>query len=297
MMDRRHFLSTSLMASTVAGLPAPMYAGTRGGEFSIGLTAVVVREYVRSFNDFRDYLSRRTGRPVEFVQRRTYAEIMDMLETGKLQAGWICGYPYVQPRDPEYIDLLVAPVYHGAPLYRSLVIVPRDSPARRLGDLRGQVFAYSDPDSNSGYLVPRATLADAGQDPERFFRLTFFTYSHAETVTAVADQLANGGAVDSYVYNIMKKYEPEVAARTRVIGTSRQYGFPPLVLRRGVASNARARFRETLLTMSGDSEGAALLARLDLDGFSEVAPTLYDSIRELSQRANLTYSRVKGVNP
>ncbi len=295
-MDRRRFLHSSLMAAGLSGLASPMLAVPRDGEIAIGLTAVVVREYVRSFNDFRDYLSRRTGQPVEFVQRRTYADIMDMLKAGKLQAAWICGYPYVKPRDPEFIDLLAAPLYRGAPLYRSLVIVPRDSEALQIEDLKGKVFAYSDPDSNSGYLVPRATLARAGYDPERFFRFTFFTYSHAETVTAVADRLANGGAVDSYVYNILKKYEPALAARTRIINASRQYGFPPIVVHRNLATGIRRRFRDALLTMADDPEGAALLARLDLDGFAEVSPSLYDSIREVARIAGLPYSNAKVVD-
>jgi phosphate/phosphite/phosphonate ABC transporter binding protein len=294
MMNRRRFVGSSLFAATVGGLPAPMLAKSREGEFAIGLTAVVVREYVRSFNDFGDYLSRRTGRPVEFVQRRTYADIMDMLKDGNLQAAWICGYPYVQPRDPEYIDLLATPVYRGAPLYRSLVIVPRGSPVRRLSDLKGKVYAYSDPDSNSGFIVPRATLADAGYDPERFFRLTFFTYSHAETVSAVADRLADGGSVDSYVYNILRKYEPKLAASTRVIAASRQYGFPPIVLHRNMTGEIGDRFRDTLLGMAADAEGRTLLERLDLDGFAVVSPALYDSIRDVARRASPPYSLANG---
>jgi len=268
-------------------LPGGTSALGRQGELRIGLTAVVVREYVRSFNDFRDYLSVRTGRPVSFVQRRSYADIMDLLGRGELEAAWICGYPYVQQRNPEYLDLLVSPVYRGAPLYRSLVIVPSDSSARSVEDLRNKAFAFSDPDSNSGYLVPRAMLTEAGYDPEQFFRFTFFTYSHAETVAAVADRMADGGAVDSYVYNLMKKYEPGLAARTRVITSSRQFGFPPIVVHRSLPGDIRDRLRQALVGMSTDPEGELLLERLDLDGFAVVAPTLYDTIRKLARSAGL----------
>ena len=284
-MNRRRFLRSTTIAAGLAALPGRLPALADDGALRIGLTAVVVREYVRSFNDFRDYLTIRTGRAVRFVQRRTYADIMDLLARGELEAAWICGYPYVQPREPEFLDLLVAPVYRGAPLYRSLVIVPADSVAENIEDLRDGVFAYSDPDSNSGYLVPRSALAEMGHDPNRFFRFSFFTYSHAETVAAVAEKMANGGAVDSYIYNIQSRYEPDLVARTRVIRTSRQFGFPPIVVHRDLAPDVRLRLLDTLTGMAGDREGAALLARLDLDGFSQVAPPLYDSIRELARRA------------
>ena len=283
-MNRRRFLRSTAITTGLAALPGRLSALADDGALRIGLTAVVVREYVRSFNDFRDYLTLRTGRAVSLVQRRTYADIIDLLSRGELEAAWICGYPYVQPRDPEFLDLLVAPVYRGAPLYRSLVIVPADSIAQEIEDLRDGVFAYSDPDSNSGYLAPRSTLAAMGHDPDRFFRFSFFTYSHAETVAAVAERMADGGAVDSYVYNIQKRYEPDLVARTRVIRASRQFGFPPIVVRADLAQDVRLRLRDTLTGMADDSGGAALLARLDLDGFANVAPSLYDSIRELARR-------------
>jgi phosphonate transport system substrate-binding protein len=250
-----------------------------------GLTAVVVRENLHSFNLLGKYLTLRLGRPVEFVQRRTYADIMDLLDRGELEAAWICGYPYVKRRSPEFLDLLVAPVYAGAPLYRSLVIVHEGSDAERLEDLAGSVFAYSDPDSNSGYMVPRATLRDAGFDPDRFFRFSFFTYSHAETVMAVNERMADGGAVDSYVYEVMKRSASPIAARTRVIHRSKQFGFPPIVVRRDLPPGISERLRDVLVGMSSDADGVRLLARLSLDGFAVVSPALYDPIREVARKA------------
>ncbi|MFQ5565398.1 MAG: phosphate/phosphite/phosphonate ABC transporter substrate-binding protein [Paracoccaceae bacterium] len=284
MLDRRRFIFRATLAAA-AVRSAPVGALGRDGELRFGLTAVVVRENLNSFNLFEKYLTLRLGRPVEFVQRRTYADIMDLLGRGELDAAWICGYPYVKRRSPEFLDLLVAPVYAGAPLYRSLVIVPQDSPAEHFEDLAGKSFAYSDPDSNSGYMVPRATLRDAGFDPDRFFRFTFFTFSHAETVMAVSERMADGGAVDSYVYEVMQKFHSPVAGRTRVIHRSKQFGFPPIVVRRDLRPEVRERLRDVLVDMSSDADGVQMLARLSLDGFAEVSPALYDPIREVVRKA------------
>lgn len=51
--------------------------------------AVVVRENLKSFNLFGEYLTLRLGRPVTFVQRRSYADIMELLRRGELEAAWI----------------------------------------------------------------------------------------------------------------------------------------------------------------------------------------------------------------
>ena len=94
-MNRRWFLGMSMSAAGSAlTLSAPALA--RAGELRIGLTAVVVREYARVYNDFRSYLSVRTGRAVSFVQRRSYADIMDLLRRQQRRLG-LDGFQVVEP--------------------------------------------------------------------------------------------------------------------------------------------------------------------------------------------------------
>jgi phosphonate transport system substrate-binding protein len=258
-----------------------------------GLTAVVVRENLQLYDRWSAYLRKHIGRPVHFVQTRSYREIMGLLEAGGLDFAWICGYPFVQTRDPEFLELLAVPVFEGAPLYRSYIIVPRDSPFTTLADLKGQVFAFSDPDSNSGYLVPQAMLAQRGHRPDDFFRLSFFTYSHAETVEAVAEGLAGGGAVDSYIWEYLDKTQPDLTARTRVIMRSETFGFPPLVARLGIDTDLRNRMAAVLIGMKGDGEGRELLAEFALDGFGQFPGSLFDPIRQLAE----SLSQVPLVEP
>ncbi|UCH74284.1 MAG: phosphate/phosphite/phosphonate ABC transporter substrate-binding protein [Rhodospirillales bacterium] len=247
-----------------------------------GLTAVVVRDDLQLYDRWSSYLSKRVGRPVQFVQARSYREIMGLLQAGGLDFAWICGYPFVQQRDPETLELLAVPVYEGAPLYRSYIIVHRDSPISSLAEMKGRVFAFSDPDSNSGYLVPQAMLAERGHTPQSFFRLSFFTYSHAETIEAVAEGLAEGGAVDSYVWEYLDGNQPDLTARTRIIARSETFGFPPLVARLGIGPELRYAMSEALIGMTQDAEGRELLAQFALDGFAQYPPGLFDSIRDMA---------------
>jgi phosphonate transport system substrate-binding protein len=219
-----------------------------------GLTAVVVRENLRFFDDMTIYLSQKLDRPVIFVRRKSYREIMDLLANGNLDFAWICGYPLVQKRDPEYLAPISIPIYKGKPLYRSYTIVHRDSPYRSIVDLSKKVFAYSDPDSNSGFLYPRHYLSKLGHDPDSFFRQTVFTYNHAETVEAVAARFADGGAVESYIWEYLNETNPALVEQTRVIHASPTFGFPPI-------------------------GGRRLLNTLHLDGFGTFYRHLYDGIR------------------
>lgn len=267
---------------TPLALAAPRVAWAGGATVRFGLTAVVVQENLQFFQAWRRYLEDRVERPIHFVQRRSYREVMQLLEAGEVDFAWICGYPFVRRRQTEILDVLAVPVYEGKPLYSSYIIVHADDPARRLADLGGRSFAFSDPDSNSGYLAPRGMLRRLGLTPERFFRLTFFTYNHAETVEAVADGFADGGAVDSYVWEYLKRTRPDLAGRTRVVEWSEPFGFPPLVSRRGGDPVLAARMRDALFSMPGNRDGRRLLADLALDGFQAAGPELYESIRLLA---------------
>ena len=62
------------------------------------------------------------------------------------------------------------------------------------------MFAYADPHSNTGYLVPRHEIRRNGGDPKTFFKRTFYTWSHRKLIDAVAAGLVQGGNVDSYVW-------------------------------------------------------------------------------------------------
>lgn len=262
-------------------------AGAADGPVRFALTGAVVRENQKIYDRWAEFLSGRLGRPVEFVQRRTYREIMDLLRDGEIDFAWICSLPFVQQRDPEYLDPLLTPVWNGKPLYQSYIIVNQASSFHSLRDLKNAVFAYSEPESNSGYLVPRAMVLDSGHDPEIFFRYTFFTFSHAETVEAVASRVADGAAVDSYVWEVLQRLRPNLTNQTRVVHRSETYGFPPVVVRRATDPILRQRMNDALESMHKDPTGKAILTNLQLDRFEHLDTSLYDGVRRNALRLHV----------
>lgn len=246
----------------------------------IGLTPVFLDDQTAFVNAWRGYLENRMKRPVVFVQRASYQEITDLMRQGKLDFAWLCGYPYV--RNKQSMKLLAVPAYRGKPVYRSYLIVPAsDRQTRSIADLRGKVFAFSDPDSNSGYLVPRYELYRLQEKPGSFFGKTFFTGSHRKVVEAVAAGLAQGGAVDGYVWDMLALQHPELTSQTRIVKESVEFGFPPFVAGKAVAPAEVTAMRNILLAMPQNEEGAKLLRQLRLDGFVEGDERLYDSIAQM----------------
>lgn len=271
---RRTLLKATLAISILGHVEA-----SATGLLKFGLTPVFLNNDIELLARFRSYLSRQTGREVQLVQRRTYEEITTLLLSGQLTAAWICGYPLVQYR--EELSLVAVPLWEKQPLYSAYLIVPKGRTAAGIDDLRGDLHAFSDPNSNSGYLVTAALLAEKELRPESFFRDVIFTYGHRNVVRAVASGLAQSGSVDGYVWEVMASLQPDLTGRTAVIRKSELLGFPPVA---SLASQAAASdvqlIRKALLAMSEDAEGREVLSLLRLDGFAEEPNTLYDSIAE-----------------
>jgi len=268
----------------------PLHAADAQPPIRFGLTAVVVTENLRFLDQWSQYLERKMGRKVELVLRKSYREVMDLLDSGSIDFAWICGFPYIQSREPESIQLLTVPVYRGAPRYHSYIIVPQSSPHQKFSDLKGQVFAFSDPDSNSGFLYPLALMVAQDETPGTFFRQTFFTFNHAETVQAVSEQFADGGAVDSYIWEYLAIFRPEITEKTRIIKKSQSFGFPPIVSRLGVNPDTVDLMKNTLEGMDEDINGKALLAQLKLDGFGNYPDSLFNGIRATANKVSSAHS-------
>ena len=274
-----------------AALAAPWLPAARADDalpaLRVGLTPVFLDNQVAFLNQWRRYLETRLQRPVQFVQRGSYRDVVVLLLQGQLDFAWLCGYPYV--RNTARLRLLAVPLYRGAPLYQSYLIVPaRDTTTTTLLDLRGKVFAYSDPDSNSGHLYTQYSLLQRRESPSTFFAKTFFTWGHRKVVDAVAVGLAQGGAVDGYVWDTLALLHPGPTARTRIVERSPTFGFPPFVARASIGTPEFASMQSVLLRMRGDAEGAALLQRLNLDGFEPGTPALFDGVRAMSRLVDPT---------
>ncbi len=240
-------------------------------------------ETVSAYQELMDYIARRLGRPVELKQRRTYQEVNDMLGTGRLDAAILCSGPYVHARRQYGIDLLAVPVIGGSPTYYSYIIVPTASPAASLADLKGKRFAYTDPLSTSGRLYPMYAIMQAGHRPATFFAKTFLTYSHDNSIEAVAEGVADGAAVDSLIYNYLKRIRPGLVARTRVVQASPPLGAQPVAAPRRLDPAVKRNLQAVILEMDQDRAARPILQKLGVDRFIRGDDALYDGIRRMLQ--------------
>ncbi len=276
--------------------PAP-HAGESGTLRGAVAAMISPRETFIHYRQLLAYLAQKSGKDLEFVQRKTYEEINELLGKGEIDLAFICSGPYASARDRYGLVPLAVPEVQGSTSYQAYLIVNRSSPFHRLQDLKGQTFAFTDPDSNTGRLVPTFWLAELDQRPETFFKQVIYTYSHDNSILAVARGLVAGAAVDGLVWEYFQATNPVFTSKTRIIKKSQAYGIPPLVASRHLPAAEGKRLQQVLLSMHQDPEGKKILSELLIDRFLPLQEEWYDSIRSMHRRLALLERKPHAVEP
>jgi phosphonate transport system substrate-binding protein len=233
------------------------------------------------YQELLGYIGKNSGFRVQLVQRKTYEEVNELFPKGQIDLAFICTGPFAASREKFGFEALATPQVRGQPFYQSYLIVPKDSPYQQLEDLKGRVFAFTDPDSNTGAMVPQFWLAQLGEIPESFFSKTIFTYSHDNSILAVAKGLVDAAAVDGHQWEYFERFSPTYTSKTRVIRKSQPFGSPPLVASARLKDEVRSKIQELVLSMHTDPDGRRILENLLIDRFVAPQEEWYEPARAM----------------
>lgn len=249
----------------------------------IGMGAMITpKEGYVYYQQLQRYIEKKLGIEVQLVDRDSYDEMNSLLESGGVDAAFVCAGPYVDGKAKFNLELLAMPLVKGKPIYHSYIIVHKDSAVSNFKDLRGKVFAFTDPKSNTGKLVPTYMLAMLKETPEHYFSRVEYTYGHDKSIRAVAEKVVDGAAVDSLIWEYAAIKKPELTAQTKIIAKSEPYGIPPVVARPGMDPVLKKNLKDVLLAIANDPEGKEILKGMMIDAFVSGDDKNYDSIRAMN---------------
>jgi phosphonate transport system substrate-binding protein len=259
-------------------------AQDRRPTLTIAVGAMISPETTRVYyEELLGLIAEKMGRRAVFSQRRTYAEVNEMVRKREVDLAFVCAGPYTQGKRDCCMEMLVVPVANGKTVYHSYIIVPKASPAASLNDLRGKKFAFTDPQSNTGALVPTYMLAKRGENPKTFFQEVFYSNSHDNSIRAVAEGQADGAAVDSLIWEFVNRVDPPLTAKTRIIEKSPPYGIPPVVVHPNLDPAVKKQLTSIFLSLHQDPRAVPLLNKIQVDRFVEGNDAMYDTVREMSR--------------
>jgi phosphonate transport system substrate-binding protein len=245
-------------------------------------------ELQRKFKPLGDYLKKATGLDVEFTPVTDYAAVVEGLATNKLDLAWLGGFTYVQAR--LRTNGGVVPIVQRAEdaTFTSRFIVPLNSTAKTLADLKGKTFAFGAPSSTSGSLMPRYYLLKAGIDPERDFKSVAFSGAHDATLAFVAAGRAEAGVLNASVMDKLVESHSANAAKVRVLAVTPPYFDYNWTVRPGLDPALTKKLTDAFLAL--DPSKPEMKEIMDLQRASKFVPTQnsnYDGIEAAARSAGL----------
>jgi phosphonate transport system substrate-binding protein len=259
-----------------------------GSVIRVAVAAMIsARESVVYYHQLLDFIANQLGHKIQLIQRQTYSEINDLLKNGKIDLAFICSGPYATGRQTYGFEALAVPQVRGKHSYHSYLIVNKNSSFRDLMDLRSKTFAFTDPESNTGKLVPTYWLVQQKEQPKEFFGKIIYTHSHDNSIMAVANSLVDGAAVHEQIWEYFNEKNPTFTSSTRIIKKSQPFGNPPVVASKHLSHQLKADIQRLLMSMHLDPKGKKILDELMIDRFLDPDDKWYESIVAMKHECNL----------
>ena len=181
----------ALLAATTA-LSGAAFAESHGiSEFNIGiLGGENAQDRLASTECLRVKTEELLGVPVKLFTPADYDGVIQGLLGGTLDFAWLgaSAYAKVYLNDPEAVDILLTKQNtDGTTGYYSIGFAKADSGINSMDDAKGRTFAFADPNSTSGFLVPAAELTAKYGKLEDYFSEVKMSGGHEQTIVGVAN--------------------------------------------------------------------------------------------------------------
>jgi len=245
-------------------------------------------ELQRKFAPLGDYLAKETGLAVQFIPVTDYAAVVEGLATNKIDMAWLGGFTFVQARQRTQGGAL--PIVQRAEdeKFTSKFIVPIDSDAKTLADLKGKTFAFGSASSTSGSLMPRFFLLKAGIDPERDFKTVAYSGAHDATVAFVAAGRAGAGVLNASVWDKLVEAGNPNAAKVRVLATTPPYYDYNWTVRPGLDAALTKKLTDAFLKLDASKPAdKEILSLQRASRFIATKSSNYDGIEAAGKAAGL----------
>lgn len=269
-------------------------------EFRIGLLGGEnAQDRLASNECFRAYTEELLGVPTRLFTPADYNGVIQGLLGGTLDFAWLgaSAYAAVWLNNADAVEpVMVKTNLDGSYTYYSIGFARADSGITSLDDMEGRTFAFADPNSASGYLIPRVEIPQDGfsmTEGEYFGRIVF-SGGHEQSIIGVAngefdaavtwadgqgewEDGFNSGALrratDAGIVDMNDLVE---------IWRSRPIAEGPIVLRSALPQEVKDQMIELLANLrETDPDCAYGVAAGETAGFTPIGHEAYESVIEI----------------
>lgn len=285
-MHRRVLLATLVCAA----LAAPLGALAQSAGPKVIRVALLPDEnastIVQNAQPLKAHLEKTLSRPVELVVTTDYSSMIEAMRFGRIEVAYFGPLSYVLARSKSEIEAFAVGVSRGSPTYTSVVIVPADSPAKSVADLKGTTVAYGDNASTSSHLVPRAMLQDRGLVANRDYK-TVYVGAHDAVARTVEAGRVQAGALSRPIFDSLVKGGKIDGAKVRVLAETAAIPNYPIAYQSKLPAELKAQIRAAFL----DLKDPAILKTFRAEGFVATDDRAYDVLRQTAKVLDLDLAK------
>lgn len=276
-----------LVGIAVTSLLVSMYGTALAKDLVMGLIpAENNEEMVAKFEPMRAYLEKKLGVKVKVFTATDYTGVIEAMKKKRVDIAWFGPLSYYLAEQEAGAEAFAVGVREGGKsTYRSIIVVPGDSPAKSLKDLKGKSVAFVDPASTSGGLMPAYMVKKAtGMMPEQFFGKFTYAGSHDAAELAVKNRTVDAAADNDITYPKMLAKGLITKESNRILLESSDLPGSPLVYRGDLPADLKHKIQAAIINAHKDVKvsGYGNIIRYDA-----VKPADYQLIRNMVKELGL----------
>jgi phosphonate transport system substrate-binding protein len=279
-------------ALTVPMFPAWAQGTAKPGVLTVGfIPAEDSRAMVRQSQAILDIVAKHTGMKIDTFVGSDYNATIEALRAGHVDVALLGPFSYVLATTVAPVEAFAVTVTARSmqPSYKSIIIAAKDSPINSIADLKGHTFAFVDPGSTSGFMVPSAAFIKAGMTPEKDFKQVMYSGGHDATIVAVGSGKVDAGSVADRIYERGCAKGLADCNKLKVIWTSPAIPNDPLLYRKNLSDDMKKKIREAFFSIKNLAFGEmGTVARFD-----PATDADYDPLREIAKALNLDLKKMK----
>ena len=244
-------------------------------------------EVTRRWEPILAQLEKDLGVKVKPIMASDYRGTIEALKFKKAEIGHLGPKSYVEATNDNYANVEpVVQIRHsnGSLGYRSCLIVHADSDIFSPEDIGGKTFAFNDPNSTSGYLVPMTMfLNEMGINPKQHFSKLTFSGSHEASILAVTNKKVEVASTNLPDVQQLTREGKAPRGALRIIWVSKLIPNDPIVVRKDLPDSLRQAIQDALVAMQEKHPEVFAAAGSVIGGFQKVDDAQYQVIRELNE--------------
>ena len=194
------------------------------GVLKVGIIpAEDARAVVKQSKEVMDQISKALNMKTEIFVGSDYNATIEALRSNKVDVALMGAFGYVLATTQAPVEAFAVTVTakSNSPDYHSIIIAKADAAdLTSLASLKGHTFAFVDPSSTSGSLMPKAAMMDGKINPETDLKKVIYSGGHDASIIAVAEGKVDAASVADRIYAGACDKKAVDCSKIKVIWTS-----------------------------------------------------------------------------